>query len=115
MIFRGLTSTGDWAFGRGKQSYLRDNDAIMKNIETRLKTFYSECFFNTDFGMRWFQLLGQKDPAPLLLALKSELLQCYGVVNVTDVQSNLDSSRNLSVKYFIDTIFTKNLIGSVNL
>lgn len=113
MIFRGSTSTGDWDWGRGKQSYLTGVYAIMKNIETRLKTFYSECFFNNDFGVPWFQLLGQKDTTPILYTLRDQVLDCYGVLSVNNVEFSLDADRNILITYSIDTIYTTNLTGTV--
>jgi hypothetical protein len=115
MIFRGATNTNDWVFGQGKQSYLQNNDAIMANIATRLRTYWGECFFNTIYGMRWFQLLGQKEVSVILLAVKSELLQCYGVTQITDLQFSVSPNRDVSIVYFIDTIYTKNFTGSVAL
>jgi hypothetical protein len=113
MIFRGSTKTDDWVFGRGKQDYLRDNNAIMRNIKTKLLTFYSECFFDTTVGVPWFSVLGQKESTPLLLAVKAAILDCYGVVRVTDVQFDVDVNRKLTVTYYVDTIFSTGASGSI--
>ncbi len=114
MIFRGSTVTDDWVFGAGKQNYLRDNNAIMRNIKTKLLTFYSECFYDTEAGLPWFSILGQKDSTPLLLAVKAAILDCYGVVRVTDVQFETDVKRKLTVTYQIDTIFSTGATGSIS-
>jgi hypothetical protein len=115
MIFRGETTTEDWAFGKGKQSYLTDNLAIMKNIETRLKTFYSECFFDSEMGVPWFSILGQKNQDLVVLAIKREINDCYGVVQVTDVRYSLDASRALTIRFWVDTIFTTGASGTVTI
>jgi hypothetical protein len=113
MIFRGSTVTSDWVFGRGKQNYLRDNAAVMKNIETRLRTIYSECFFDPTIGVQWFELLGQKSVEKLILAVKKEIYNCYGVVRVLDVSYESDPiTRTLTVNYSVDTIFTTGASGS---
>jgi hypothetical protein len=113
MIFRGETSTSDWAFGRGKQSYLSGNTAIMKNLETRLRMFYSECFFDAEKGVAWFDLLGQKNPDLLVLSIKREINDCYGVVRVTDVRYTLDTNRNLTIRFTVDTIYSTGIAGTV--
>ena len=113
MRFRGDTTTDDWAFGKGKQSYLSDNLAIARNIATRLRYFYSECFFDTQRGVPWFDLLGQKDQDRVVLAIKREIYDCYGVTNVTEVRYTLDSSRNLTIRYWIDTMYSRGVQGSV--
>ena len=113
MIFRGSTSSSDWVFGRGKQNYLKDNLAVMKNIETRLRTILTECFFDPTVGVPWFELLGQKSAAKLILAVKREIYNCYGVVRVLDVSYESDPiTRTLTVNYSVDTIFTTGANGS---
>lgn len=113
MRYRGSTKTDDWVFGAGKQNYLRDNDAIMAGIKRKLLTFYSECFFEPRAGVPWFSILGQKDATPLLLAVKAAILDCYGVVRVTDVQFETDVNRKLTLTYNLDTIYSTGATGSI--
>jgi hypothetical protein len=119
MIFRselrGEDQVPDWSFGRGKQSYLTGNQAIKREIETRLGTFYSECFFDGEKGVDWFSILGQKDPDIVVLSIKKEISDCYGVVRVSDIRYTLDSSRNLSIRYWVDTIYTTSVYGTVTI
>lgn len=114
MIFRGASGDGDWTFGRGKQSYLTGNDAIMRNIETKLKMFYSECFYDTAAGVPWFNLLEQRDLTPLYIALRAQILSCYGVTAIREVQAVLSTDRALNLTYWIDTIYTTNVSGGVS-
>jgi hypothetical protein len=115
MRFRGLTPSGDWTFGKGLQSYAKENYAIMLDILTFLKTFYGECFFNRDWGVPWFDLLGSKDQTALIYTLRNEILKRYGVVGLTNVEFRLDSNRQLNVTYQISTIYSVNVTGSVTL
>jgi hypothetical protein len=111
MRFRGLTSDGDWTFGRGKQDYVADNDAVLLNVNTRLKQFYSECFFAPGDGVPWFNLLGQKDQMPILTTLRSKILESYGVVSVHDISIAVDVDRKAVVTYVIDTIYSTGVVG----
>lgn len=115
MIIRGSTDPNDtdWTFGTGKQSYLTGNNAIMKNIETRLKVYYSECFFSPDEGFPWLDFLGRKDRDALLLALQKAITDCYGVVRVTDLQYSVDKQRNVTINYWVDTIYSTSAAGSI--
>jgi len=113
VIFRGLDLQGDWTFGRGRQNYLTENNAIAKNIETKLKEFYSECFFAPTDGIAWFNLLGAKDSTPLLVALRTAILSAYGVVRIVDVTFSIDQNRKLSITYIIDTIYSTGIIGGI--
>ena len=115
MTFRGEVATDDWAFGRGKQSYLSENYAIIKEVETKLRMFYSECFFDPEAGVDWFNLLGQKNQDIVVLAIKREINSCYGVTAVTDVRYSLDTSRNMTIRYWINTIYSVGASGVVKL
>jgi hypothetical protein len=115
MIFRSLDIDGDFTFGSGKQNYLTENLAIMKNIETLLKTFYSECFFNQDIGVPWFSLLGQKNTDIVILSLKNRILTCEGVTKVTDILFNLSENRVATISYNVDTIYSTGIGGSMTL
>lgn len=115
MIFRETSQDGDFVWGRGKQNYLVGNAAIAKNIETRLKTYFSEAFFDTTKGIPWLSLLGQKDLSPLLLAVRNSIVDAYGVVRVTDVSFTIDTARNITITYFIDSIYTTGIAGTVTL
>jgi hypothetical protein len=113
MIFRGSQISDTWVFGRGKQNYLKNNDALMANIKTRLRMIYSECVFDPTMGVQWFALLGQKDSTKLVLAVKREIYNCYGVVKVLDVSFDLEHiTRKLTVSYLVDTIFSSGISGS---
>jgi len=111
MIFRNLDINHDFTFGRGKQDYLTENTAIMKNIETTLKTFYSECFFNTGFGIAWFSLLGQKNTDLLLLSLKTAILNCENVTKIGDVLFHLNAERVATISYSVSTIYSQSVMG----
>lgn len=114
MKFRALDASGDWSFGAGQQSYLSDEDAIAADIGTALKVFLGECFFALNFGVDWWNLLSARNGSE-----KNIILQCRQIIasreNVTRinrVEAILDrATRNLIVRYNVDTVFTRNLNG----
>jgi ABC-type amino acid transport substrate-binding protein len=112
---RGLSSDGDWLFGSGKANYTTFNDAILLNISTVLKTFLGECFFNTEAGQNWFTLINQKNVDIIVLSIKSAIYECYGVMNVTEVEYSFDVNRVFEIKYNIDTLYSKNVRGTVTI
>jgi hypothetical protein len=108
MIMRGLDANGDWNFGKGVNDYTTANAAIGELIQTRLNTFLGECFFATDKGLDWFNLLGTKSVVPLKLAVNAAILNTPGVTKIIDVQVLLQSSnRSVSVTYHVETIYTQ--------
>ena len=117
MIFRGNLQDDDWAFGFGQQNYLTLTDAIMKNVQTRLRYFYSECFFDANRGVAWLDILGRpkRDQDLAVLAIKNEIGDCYGVIAINDVQYLLDANRNLTITYAVDTIYSTGVTGTVTI
>jgi hypothetical protein len=115
MKFRGSTIASDWVFGKGKQNYLTEDNAILKNAETKLKQFYSECFFAPLDGVPWFNLLGQREQTPILVALRSQILNSYGVTAIRELIVTLTPDRDLQIDYRVDTIYTTNVSGGISL
>jgi hypothetical protein len=112
MIFRGLDSSGDWLFGKGKSDYLRDLNAIKANIETRLKSWKGDCFFAPAEGVDYnnFLDIGTKDL--LDLDVRRVLLQSDGVMRIDSFESSLDrGSRGYSAQAEVTTFYGDLTVG----
>lgn len=105
MIIRALDSDGDWTYGNGKNSYKKDQDAAAQLVETRVKSFVNDCFFASDAGIDWFNLLGQKNQLALYLAISSTILNTESVTKLLTLSVNTDSLRLFSVAYKALTSF----------
>lgn len=105
MIVRGITATGDWLFGKGLNDYKSGQNAVAQNIETRLKCFLGDCFFDEGAGIDWFNFLGSKDQTGLNLAISSTILNTQYVTKMTQLYVNLTAARELIVSYNVDTSF----------
>jgi hypothetical protein len=112
---RGSRISDDWVFGKGKSDYLRDDAAIAYDIATKLKVFRGECFFDADVGVRWFSLLGQKFQPPIVLEVREVILAVDGVIKVTNVEFELGTDRQFVLRYWIDTVNSTGVSGSVAL
>lgn len=109
MRFRNIDENGDWVFGKGRNSYLRGNEALMMNIKTRLLSFLNDCFFDTDAGIDWWNLLGGKDQKALLASIQRVVLRSSHVKRIVDMQSNLNNRKfaiTLSVEFANGEILT---------
>lgn len=112
---RGSRLTDDWVFGKGKSDYLRDDAAISYDIATRLRTFKGECFYDSELGVPWFEILGQKDKSIVLLEIKRAILEVDGVTDVTDVQFTLGTNRSFMVEWWVNTVNSMGVSGSAAL
>lgn len=89
MRFRNLNSNGDWVFGKGRNSYVVDNQALMLNIKTRLMEFLGDCFWDTEKGIDWWNLLGEKDLKTILADVQRTILRSYQVKKIDDISYQL--------------------------
>ena len=116
--FRSLDATGDWVFGGGRSSYATGNTAIQMDIQTALQIFMGECFWDTSFGVDWWNLLGGKNPsaqASIILQVRTVILGVVGVTQINSVSVSQNStSRSLRLSYSINTIFSQNVTGTVS-
>jgi hypothetical protein len=106
MIIRALNANHDWTFGKGKNDFIRDQKAVIENIDTRLLSFFRDCFFDPNAGIDWFRLMGTKSTQEeIKLSVRRVILQSYGVVRVNDISVGL-IDRAITLTYNIDSIFT---------
>jgi len=117
MTFRQISQVGDWQFGQGRSSYFTREKAIAANIRTSLLFFLNDYFAAMNFGIDWWNLLGSKGPtaeANILLETRRMLASCYGVVRINSVTAVLDTPhRSFTIYYNVDSLFTRNIVGSV--
>lgn len=107
MIIRALDKNGDWTFGRGKSDYKQDQEALKQNIDTKLKEWVGDCFFNQNAGINWQTRLAagnQKDK--LEQEISSLILKIEGVVNVALLTVEV-ANRKFTVNYEIETIYSQ--------
>ena len=74
-----------------------DNDEVGQALKNILQTAKNEWFLNTELGVDWFTVLGQKfDEEVVRLAIVEALFQDNRVNQVEDVTLSLDSNRVLT-------------------
>ncbi len=115
MIFRQLTANGDWLFGKGRNDYAINDNAIGLNIKTRILSWIGDCFFALADGIDWRSRLdkGQKDA--LLEELKSNILNAFGVVGINSVEALFDgNTRTIHITYSIQTIFSPSFVATID-
>lgn len=116
MIFRQLTSSGDWTFGQGVSGYATQEQAVDLNIKTRLLSWKNNCFFALDDFVDWLGRLEKGQEDNLNQELKQVILASFGVVAVNGFTGVLDRfTRHYQVTYNISTIYGTQFINSLDL
>lgn len=114
-IFRGITADNDWTFGQGRNSYFTKDAAIKADVKTALLFFLNDCFFAMTTGIDWWNLLGAKNPVAkenIVIQTRATILSREGVVRVNSVEAAVNpTTRKVTLKYDIDTIYSRNLRG----
>jgi hypothetical protein len=102
---RAIDQDGDWIL-RGKAAYLSGQQALAQQILCRLYSFLGNCFFDTEAGVDWFNILGASDITAINLALSSTILNTVGVTQIARMDSVLDSNtRKLKVTFQVNSIY----------
>lgn len=115
MIFRNLDSDGDWAFGKGINDYLFDDEAISLNIRTLLLSWVGDCFFDINAGIDWYNRLGKTNQASLLGAdIKRVILLAYGVTSINSIDFDI-IDRDFNISFNINTLFSKEYQDSIRI
>lgn len=106
-IVRALDQNHDWTFGESLNNYLQGNLAIAQTIDTRLSSVLGNCFFDLQTGIDWFNLLGSiESQVALNLAISTIILNTEGVTGILQLSIDLSTSRNFSVSYKVQTIYS---------
>lgn len=103
-----INYTGDFELINNEKEYYK------QKIKIELNTFFGEWFLDSEVGLAWHEMLGNKDfdESKLNLYLKKKILQIIGVKDVEIISSELNREKrqcNISLK-----IKTKNEIIQLN-
>lgn len=111
MIIRTIDQEGDWTFGNGRGSYRSNLLGLIQNLETRLKEWVGDCFFNTGGGIDWYNRIGSNNKKELQEDVKVLILQTKDVTGIEDLSLDYNNtSRNLNLTYSITTIYSNETI-----
>lgn len=110
-MIRAIDSMGDWVFGKGRQSFVRDLEGLKVDLITRLKSWKGDCFFDTAAGVDYNNFLDIGTQEFLERDIKRVILQTPDVIKIISFASELNrNDRNLTIETEIVTIY-----GDLNL
>lgn len=105
-IVRALDDNHDWTFGQGLNDYRANLLAVAQNIECNLLMFLGDCFFATQAGIDWWNLLGQPGTQLAVnLSVNTAILNTAGVTGILQTSVNLTDNRELRLSYEVQTVY----------
>lgn len=106
MRVRAVDEVSDWTFGKGKNNYKVDKQALIQNISTRLYSFLGDCFFDLSAGIDWFTLMGGKDQLSIELNVATTILNTEGITGLKKILVAVDpKTRGVTLQYEADSIY----------
>ena len=112
---RALDAQGDWTFGKGGNNYKTGILAVAQNIKTRVSSFLGDCFFATNQGIDWFNLLGSKDPLGINIAVARTILNTPNVTGIERLYITLNDAREIRIDYAAQTSYSVGVQGDFSL
>lgn len=113
MTFRNLDVNHDWTFGVSRNNYVKDDMEIALNLKTRILSFLGDCFFATNEGIDWWNLLDYNKQEKLELAVQSVIVDTPGVTGINSINAVLSADRKIMLTYDIQTIFSNSYTGEI--
>lgn len=113
MTFRNLDTNHDWTFGSSKSNYVSGNQEIALNIKTRLLSFLGNCFFATDEGIDWFNLLDYRYQDRLENDVQQVIIQTSGVIGINSIDILTTADRQIRIAYDVQTIYSSSYTDEV--
>ena len=108
MIYRKLTSSGDYVFGKGPGNFLTDTpETVGQAIQTSLNLIQGEWFLDTTIGVPYnSKILGAGTKQSYDLAIQTAILEVVGVTGIVNYLSDVDpSTRKATISCTVDTVF----------
>lgn len=115
MTFRNLDGEGDWIFGSGKNSYVTENQEIALNIKTRVLSFLGDCFFATNEGIDYWNLLDYNKRDELENQIQSVIVETPGVQKLEQIDVLIGANRTFKVEYKVYTIYSTTIENTIPL
>lgn len=115
MTFRNLDGNHDWIWGTGKNSYVSETQEIALNIKTRLLSFLGDCFFATDAGIDYWNLLTRNRQEELENQIQTTIVETPGVERINSIDIILGANRKFNITYSITTVYGTTLENAIPL
>lgn len=113
MTMRNLDSKGDWVFGNSRNDYVSENQEIALNIKTRVLSFLGNCFFDTEAGIDWFNLLDYRYQDKLENSVQDVILKTPGVTGINNLDAIIGQNRKILLQYDVQTIYSSSYTGEI--
>lgn len=110
-MIRSLDGNHDWCFGQGMSDYRTQSNEIAENAETRVLSFLGDCFFATNEGIDWWNLLDYNKQEQLENAVSATIAETPGIEKIENVEIVNGANRAVTLYYDCYDIFSTAING----
>lgn len=116
MLFRQLTSSGDWTFGAGLGNYASAEQAINLNIQTSILMWGGDFFASLNPWINWKGLMNVGKENELNAALQTLISNLDGVQALVSSSVTVNTTtRQFFATYVVDTVYSTQVTGTVQI
>ena len=116
MRVSGLSTDGDWRFGRGLAVYKRRSEAVKQRVVTRLRLFTDDWFADISNGIPWIEIFGTKQQEKRMLReIESTVLSTDGVKSIQRLELVDVDKRHARVELTYTDLFNRQLSETVSI
>jgi len=109
MKIRRIDKNWDWTFGNGIANYATDNEAVLQNVATRIKSFKYDWFLDNEANIDWFKILSMKDNEDIIKSeIERVVLESEGVIRIKSLEITKLDNRRILIELILDTIYEVN-------
>ena len=112
-MFRNLDANNDWTFGIGQNNYVTEQQESALNLRTRIMSFLGDCFFATNEGIDWWNLLDYRYQDRLEKAVQDVIKDTPGVTAINSVDILIGANRKIRIQYDIQTIYSTSYVEEI--
>jgi uncharacterized protein Veg len=116
MSVAGITTDGDWIFGRGTASYKTKSDEIRQRVFTRLRLFTNDWFLDVTAGNPWIELFGSKNTQERILrTIERSVVLTEGVRSIDSLELIQVNNREAQFQFSYTDVFNNQFTEKVEL
>ncbi len=107
MAIRRNDKNGDWTFGQGSANYAREDEEIIQDVSTRIRSWQQDWYLDTFANIDWYNLLGNPLTQDSIVSNIGDVtLSTIGVTKLNGVEIiEIDpGNRNARISINFDTI-----------
>lgn len=104
-----IDEDGEWVVENGDFVKVSGADAVTQGIRISIGLFLGECFLDENAGTDFLGSINIKNPDPLVVReiLRARIARVPDVTNVVGAQLVDEGSRNASIEYAYDSVYSE--------